>query len=144
MKHVTVFLTELDKLKLPGMKNLYTLFIVATASIAISSFTDESHVYYYCHSRTLNATGKVEIRISPVYSVCAADTAGWKPGDEWGMWVNEDCNGKAATSDFNYYFSKEEAETRYRGSMRYYSDTSKYILKQVDFRLKASKNKPIR
>lgn len=121
------------------MKILYTLLILATASIAISSFTIESHIYYYCHSRTLNSTGKVEIRISPVYFISAADTAGWKPAHEWGMWVTEDCNGKAATSDFNYYFSKEDAEKQYNGSMRYYSDTSKYILKEVDFRLKASK-----
>jgi hypothetical protein len=118
------------------MKVLYTLLITAIASIAISAFTTENYIYYYCHSRTLNTSGKTEIRVSPVYAIPAADTAGWMPGREWGDFVIEDCNGKAATSDFNYYFSKADADMQFNNTMKYYSDTSKYILKRVDFRLK--------
>jgi hypothetical protein len=121
------------------MKIIYTLLIIATAGFLVSSFTSRNYIYYYCHSRTLNATGKTEIRISPVHAISVEDTAGWFPAREWGNWVRQNSDGKEATSDFNYYFSKAEAKKRFKNSMAFYSDTSKYILKKSDFRLNASK-----
>ncbi|MCG2613133.1 hypothetical protein LZZ85_02540 [Terrimonas sp. NA20] len=121
------------------MKIIYTLLIMAVASVAISSFTTKNYIYYFCDSRTMNSSGKKVVRISPLYAIPASDTAGWQPAHEWANWVNQEAGETKVTSDFNYYFSKADAKKQLNNAVKRYSDTSKYVLKRVDFRLASKK-----
>ena len=121
------------------MRVLFIICLAAMYSNTGSNATEEitKTYYYYCDSHSMNRqdlVGKEYILYSKVKKIDCEQGYFRKLADEWGNKANEECkNSLGCTSDLNSYESLEAAEKEFRKIEKRYSDTSRYIVKIVDF-----------
>ncbi len=98
----------------------------------------EKTFYYFCDSHSMysqTVNGKQVILYTNVYEITCEPEKIPARSAQWAMLVNKNCeNEKGCTSDFNYYYTREDAQKNFEVTRRMYSDTSKYIAKMIDFK----------
>lgn len=118
------------------------LLLISLAAICSNSGIKIEHelvktYYYYCDSHSMNrqeVVGKEYILYSKVKKIECEQEYFRKLADDWGNKANKECkNSLGCTSDLNSYETFEAADKEFRKIEKRYSDTTKYIVKIIDF-----------
>ena len=122
------------------MKPLLILFFAAFLSYGFQATRESSRPvsYYFCISRSAysqSAMGKQTVLYTPVYKFEDEKNDISKRTEAWAQYVKEVCENKlGCTSDLNYYTSFDSANEQFNKARAYYGDTSRFILKKIDFK----------
>jgi len=119
-----------------------TLLLICLTALISGSGNKEMHkelktYYYFCNSHSMNrqqVVGKEYILYTKVKKIECEQEYFRKLTNEWGNRANADCkNSLGCTSDLNSYETFEAADNEFKKIEKRYSDTSKYIVKVLDF-----------
>src|SRR5689334_15235465 len=116
---------------------IIVLFFSVTHDLRTSQKKPKSTCFYFCDSRSLSQepiTQKQIVLYTKVAEI-ADDLKNIKERTEqWKNFVDKICeNGAGCTSDLNYYPSLEAANRELTKTEKFYSDTTRFILKKVNF-----------
>ncbi|WP_428656445.1 hypothetical protein [Runella sp.] len=120
------------------MKTLALAFIFLTAyGIENDKSDDKKTYYYYCKSRPWDmstVTGKAEFKYTKITKVEANDNDLTVLTKEWANYMKANCNYGKCTSDFNYYYSFEQASQRQNAMLNDPENLNKFNFVEVDFK----------
>lgn len=117
---------------------LWLLAPVLFSSKPVTEPKSEKKIYYYfCWSKPappMASSGKATLLYTDIRKLEEEDAFFKAKAYEWGELVNKICaNPNGCSSDLNYNTSYSINKGNFDNILQYYSDTSKFIIKKIDF-----------